>query len=110
MIGPATRSTAILRSEKWCIVMQPFSLIALLLVLSAGFSYLNYRLLKLPTTIGLMASTLIFSVAVIVTGRIFPGIEDRAAAIVRQFDLAKAAFAWHARISTFCRGAASRTE
>ena len=72
------------------VVMQTPSLIAVLLVLSAGFSYLNYRLLKLPTTIGLMALSLVFSVAVVAVGQVFPGIENAAAAIVRQLDLSKA--------------------
>ena len=43
--------------------MRLFDLIAILTVLAAGFSYLNFRLLKLPSTIGLMALTLLFSLA-----------------------------------------------
>jgi CPA1 family monovalent cation:H+ antiporter len=70
--------------------MQIFSLIAILLVLSAAFSYLNYRFLKLPTTIGLMALTLVFSVAVIAVGQLFPAVEAQAAAVVRQVDLGRA--------------------
>jgi CPA1 family monovalent cation:H+ antiporter len=69
--------------------MQTFSLIAVLLVLAAGFSYLNDRLLKLPTTIGLMVLTLLFSVAVVSIGQVFPAVENKAEAIVRQFDLSE---------------------
>jgi CPA1 family monovalent cation:H+ antiporter len=35
-------------------VHSPFDLLALLLVTSAGLAYLNYRLLKLPLTVGLL--------------------------------------------------------
>ena len=70
--------------------MQTFSLISILLVLSAGFSYLNYRLLKLPTAIGLMALTLVFSVVVVAVGQWFPAVEEQAKAIVRQIDLGEA--------------------
>ena len=69
--------------------MQPFDLVAMLLVLAAGFSYLNYRLLKLPTTIGLMVLTLLSSVAVIVLGYFFPAVERQAATVVSQLDLSQ---------------------
>ena len=36
--------------------MRLFDLIAILIVLAAIFSYMNVRLLRLPATIGLMAS------------------------------------------------------
>ena len=60
--------------------MSPFDLVAGLLVLTALLSYLNYRLLRLPTTIGLMALTLLASLAVLLLGPHFPGLEARAAA------------------------------
>ena len=34
--------------------MSVFQMVAMLLTLSAVFSYLNYRFIKLPTTIGVM--------------------------------------------------------
>ena len=64
--------------------------VAVLLVLAAGFSYLNHRLLRLPTTVGLMAGTLLASLAVVVSGLIFPAIEYQAAAFVRQIDFNQA--------------------
>lgn len=42
--------------------MNLFELIAVLLALAALFAYLNHRLLRLPTTIGVMAIGLVFSV------------------------------------------------
>jgi Na+:H+ antiporter len=69
--------------------MQPFHLFALLLVLAAGFGYVNYRLLKLPTTIGLMLLTLLSSIAVVALGFFFPVVEREAAGIVGQLDLSQ---------------------
>ena len=46
--------------------MSIFSAIALLVVLTALFSYLNYRYLRLPRTIGLMAMSLVASLSIAV--------------------------------------------
>src|SRR4051794_35741362 len=45
--------------------MTPFQLAAILLVLAAVFSYLNYRYIRLPTTIGVMLIALVASLVVI---------------------------------------------
>jgi CPA1 family monovalent cation:H+ antiporter len=66
--------------------MNLFDLVAALLALTAAFSYLNYRLLKLPTTVGVMALTLLASVAVVVAGRFFPALEQHAAGFVQRLD------------------------
>jgi CPA1 family monovalent cation:H+ antiporter len=66
--------------------MSLFDLVAALLVLTAVLSYVNYRFLKLPTTIGVMALTLLASVAVVVAGRFLPGLENHAAAFVHRLD------------------------
>ena len=50
--------------------MRPFELIAILIVLTALFSYINVRLLKLPPTIGLMALSLLFAIALVAIERI----------------------------------------
>ena len=50
--------------------MEIFNLPALLLSLTALFSYLNYRFLKLPTTIGMMLLALIFSALLILAGTV----------------------------------------
>jgi CPA1 family monovalent cation:H+ antiporter len=41
--------------------MDLFHLFSILIVLSAGFAYINFRLLKLPNAIGPMLVSLIFS-------------------------------------------------
>ena len=65
--------------------MNWYDLIAVLLVLAAGFSYINYRLLKLPSSMGLMALTLMASVAVVVVGQVAPTLHDQAQAFVARF-------------------------
>ena len=49
--------------------MDYFSIAAVLIVLAALFGYLNIRFLKLPTTIGLMIITIVFTLVVIVIGQ-----------------------------------------
>jgi CPA1 family monovalent cation:H+ antiporter len=66
-----------------------FDFAAILLVLAAGFSYLNRRLVRLPTTIGLMALTLLASLGAVAVGRFYPPIEQRAAAFVGQIDFSQ---------------------
>ncbi len=66
--------------------MRPFDLIAILIVMAAGFSYINLRFLRLPAAIGLMAQALVFSVAVMVIGRYFPGFRGRINAVLHQID------------------------
>jgi len=47
-----------------------FNVVALLITFAAIFAWLNYRYLRLPTTIGLMVIALVFSVGLIVVGRL----------------------------------------
>jgi CPA1 family monovalent cation:H+ antiporter len=52
--------------------MDIFHLLSILIVLSAGFAYLNFRILKLPNSIGLMLISLIFSFLIIIAGYFSP--------------------------------------
>ncbi len=70
--------------------MRLFDLVAVLLVLAAGFSYLNHRLLKLPSTIGLMALTLAASILLVVVGQFIPGLRTQAEGFVRRIDFSEA--------------------
>lgn len=45
--------------------MTPFLAISIIIFLAATFGYINIKLLKLPTTIGLMLITILFSLAVL---------------------------------------------
>ena len=66
--------------------MSLFELIALLLSFAALFGYLNTRYLKLPTTIGIMLISLVFSLIFVVVGQFAPAIQLFAADIVGQID------------------------
>ncbi len=58
--------------------MDIFQLSAALLSLAAVFSYINHRLLKLPTTIGLMLIAMASSLLIVAIGEIFPVVAARA--------------------------------
>jgi monovalent cation:H+ antiporter, CPA1 family len=46
------------------------SIITVLIIISAGFSYLNERFVKLPGTIGVMTMSVVVSIVVLIIGRI----------------------------------------
>jgi len=52
--------------------MSLFEIIAILLTLAALFSFINFRTIKLPTTIGVMLIALLFSLGLIFLGKFFP--------------------------------------
>jgi len=66
--------------------MTALQILAGLLVVAAAASYINHRLLRLPATIGLMALTLLASLAFVILDKL--GVVDLtpAAAYVRAFD------------------------
>ena len=66
--------------------MRLFDLIAVFIVMAAGFGYLNFRLLKLPATIGLMALSLMFSLSLFVLGSFVPAIAQQTRSVIEQFD------------------------
>jgi monovalent cation:H+ antiporter, CPA1 family len=52
--------------------MDLFHLFSILIVVSAVFAYINFRYLKLPSTIGLMLVSLVFSLFILIFGNYFP--------------------------------------
>ncbi|MBC5838879.1 cation:proton antiporter [Flavobacterium muglaense] len=56
--------------------MDLFHLFSILIVLSAGFAYINFRILKLPNAIGLMLVSLIFSFFILIMGYYFPSFKE----------------------------------
>jgi CPA1 family monovalent cation:H+ antiporter len=67
--------------------MTAFELGAGLVVLAAVFSYLNYKLFKLPTAIGTTALALAASLVLVLVGLAIPAIEFRAHAMVARIDV-----------------------
>lgn len=66
--------------------MHFFDLLAVLVTLSALFSYLNYRYLRLPTTIGLMLIALLMSLGIIALEPLVPGLRGDVSAMLRDID------------------------
>lgn len=69
--------------------MDAFEIFAIIISLTAGFSYLNYRLLKLPVTIGVMVIALVTSL--LLHGIDFLGfhLEEQAATWLQSIDFNK---------------------
>lgn len=64
--------------------------LTILICLAALFSYVNHRLLKLPITIGLMAVALVFSLVLLVLGKLGFGIEAEAQRFIGAIDFNEA--------------------
>jgi monovalent cation:H+ antiporter, CPA1 family len=69
--------------------MELFNIIAILISLSALFGYVNYRFIKLPTTIGLMFISILMSLALIILGRLGLGIEQHWMGLIKSIDFNK---------------------
>ena len=71
--------------------MEMLDLAAFLLTLAAIFSYINFRFLKLPTTIGIMLIAMLISISLVVLGHCgFEGIQNKATVVLEGIDFNKA--------------------
>lgn len=66
--------------------MSIINTIAILISLAAIFSYINYRFLKVPQTIGLLAIALLMSMGIIALGKMGFPIEDQATVLLKGID------------------------
>ena len=66
--------------------MRLFDILAILISLSAVFSYLNHRYLRLPTAIGLMLIALLMSLGLIALGPLGAGIEEEVEGLLLSVD------------------------
>ena len=64
--------------------MSFFSLVSMLVALAAVSSYVNYRYIKLPTTVGVMLVALIASLSLVLIGPYAGGFREQAAALFRR--------------------------
>ncbi len=69
--------------------MSALDIIAILIFLSAFFTFLNIRFLRLPSTIGLMILSLLISLSIVGLGYFFPVIRIEAAQILNNFDFSE---------------------
>lgn len=70
--------------------MTVFQIIAILISLTAIFSYLNYCYFKLPATIGVMLIALLVSLTLITAGHFAPWIRESAARFLTQVEFGNA--------------------
>lgn len=70
--------------------MDTFTLITILVVISALFSYLNLRFIKLPGTIGILTVAILVSVFLLLAGKLIPGVTHSFVSISRDIDFSKA--------------------
>ena len=67
--------------------MDILNTIAILLTLSAIFSYLNYRFIKLPTAIGIMLISLVLSLLLLISGKLgFLDVSRQASTLIASID------------------------
>lgn len=66
--------------------MTVFQLIAVLITLTALFSYVNHRFIRLPATIGVMLIALLVSLGLIGAGRFAPWVLSGTEGLLKQID------------------------
>lgn len=66
--------------------MSLYSIITVIVSLAAVFAYLNYRFIKLPSTIGIMLLSLISSLVLVLLGKWIPGLFSSVTEMVRTLD------------------------
>jgi monovalent cation:H+ antiporter, CPA1 family len=69
--------------------MELYYSFSILIVLTALFSYLNLRLLKLPSTIGIMIIAMIASITLVALGKTYPSLFVKFSSLVAEVDLSK---------------------
>ena len=66
--------------------MKLFNILAILITLSALFAYINDRFIKLPTTIGVMAISLVGSLGLVILPPLGFGLEEDALKLINSID------------------------
>jgi len=66
--------------------MDLFTIATILIVLSAGFAFINTKYLKLPFTIGLMLIAILFTLGITILGNFSPYIIDQANLLIKSID------------------------
>lgn len=66
--------------------MDLFQIIAVLLSVAALFSFINYKYLKIPPTIGIMVLSLSLSLAVLAVGQVAPAVRQFATTLLHTID------------------------
>ena len=72
--------------------MSLFQLLSLLVTLVAAFGYLNYKVLRLPDTIGIMAIAMLCSLGAAISGLFHPGLAHWAESTIADIDFTQLIF------------------
>lgn len=70
--------------------MDLFVIIALLVIISAGYSYINARFIKLPVTIGIMCIATVVSALIIIIDKLHPSIAKYLTRLAQNIDFSTA--------------------
>lgn len=70
--------------------MNLFLIIALLVIVSAGYSYINARFIKLPITIGIMLIATVVSILIIIFDHVNPSFSKYLTALAKNIDFSEA--------------------
>jgi monovalent cation:H+ antiporter, CPA1 family len=74
--------------------MQLFDVVAVLVTLTALFSYVNHRYFRLDPSVGVMLTALLTSLAVVAVGRVEPGLHQLATRFLHQVNFDSALLHW----------------
>jgi len=66
--------------------MNLYTIFSVLIVLTAAFSYVNYRFIKLPATIGIMLISLLCSLLILAIGKFYPALAEHPIRIINSLD------------------------
>lgn len=66
--------------------MDFYTILTLIISVSAAFAYVNYRYIKLPATIGIMILSLVSSIVLVFVGRYYPDFSDFVIRLVSSID------------------------
>src|SRR6478609_4846266 len=66
--------------------IDTIEVITLLIVLTAAFSYINFRFIRLPPAIGVMLISLLCSLVIVIVGTFYPSFLKSPVAFVRTLD------------------------
>ncbi len=69
--------------------MSIYHTFSILIVVSAIFAYINFRYLKLPPSIGLMLIALLTSLALVITGNLYPQLLGDITILLKSFDFSE---------------------
>ena len=67
-------------------VIDFYTIITLLIVFTAAFSYINFRFFTLPPTIGVMIISLVCSILLVATGFFYPPVSEYAVSVIEKID------------------------